>query len=78
MRKNYGYVTGKYSEIMEVAGKNRKENRELIRKTAKELKALTEEGLTEESAESRKARLEKIRELTERLVAASGADACEK
>ena len=78
VRKNYGYVTGKYSEIMEVAGKNRKENRELIRKTAEELKALTEEGLTEESAESRKARLEKIRELTERLVAASGADACEK
>ena len=30
VRKNYGYVTGKYSEIMEVAGKNRKENRELI------------------------------------------------
>ena len=78
VRKNYGYVTGKYSEIMEVAGKNRKENRELIRKTAEELKALTEEGLTEESAESRKARLEKIRELTERLVAASGADVCEK
>ena len=26
VRKNYGYVTGKYSEIMEVAGKNRKEN----------------------------------------------------
>ena len=78
VRKNYGYVTGKYSEIMEVAGKNRKENRELIRKTAEELKALTEEGLIEESAESRKARLEKIRELTERLVAASGADACEK
>ena len=78
VRKNYGYVTGKYSEIMEVAGKNRKENRELIRKTAEELKALTAEGLTEESAESRKARLEKIRELTERLVAASGANACEK
>ena len=33
------------------------------------------EALTEESAESRKDRLEKIRELTERLVAASGADA---
>ena len=78
MRKNYGYVTGKYSEIMEVAGKNRKENRELIQETAEELKTLTEESLTEESAESRKACLEKIRELAERLVAASGADACGK
>ena len=76
MRKNYGYVTGKYSEIMEVAGKNRKENRELIQETAEELKTLTEESLTEESAESRKACLEKIRELAERLVAASGADVC--
>ena len=78
VRKNYGYVTGKYSEIMEVAGKNRKENRELIQETAEELKTLTEESLTEESAESRKACLEKIRELAERLVAASGADACGK
>ena len=42
VRKNYGYVTGKYSEIMEVAGKNRKENRELIQETAEELKTLTE------------------------------------
>ena len=86
VRKNYGYVTGKYSEIMEVAGKNRKENRELIQKTAEELKTLTEESLTEASDEnqkerlekSRKACLEKIRELAERLVAASGADACGK
>ena len=64
VRKNYGYVTGKYSEIMEVAGKNRKENRELIQKTAEELKTLTEESLTEASDENQKERLEKIQKLT--------------
>ena len=64
-------------ETLAYAEKN-KENRELIQETAEELKTLTEESLTEESAESRKACLEKIRELAERLVAASGADACGK
>ena len=79
MRKNYGYVTGKYSEIMEVAGKNRKENRELIQETAEELKTLTEESLTEESAESRKEPAwKKSGNWPERLVAASGADVCGK
>lgn len=69
VRKNYGYVTGKYSEIMEVAGKNRKENRELIQKTAEELKTLTEESLTEASDENQKERLEKIQKLTQRAPA---------
>ena len=60
-------MTGKYSEIMEVAGKNRKENRELIQKTAEELKTLTEESLTEASDENQKERLEKIQKLTREL-----------
>ena len=74
VRKNYGYVTGKYSEIMEVAGKNRKENRELIQKTAEELKTLTEESLTEASDENQKERLEKIQKLTRELLRVSGAE----
>ena len=46
----------------------------LIRKTAEELKTLTEESLTEASDENQKERLEKIQKLTRELLRVSGAE----